>query len=167
MDQITLFLCNIHIRWRPYLAHFRGILEPPVRANYPRWIVFFQLGKLFHAQKCLSTNFRAKTKKFLRATFFRKNIFFQSFCDFFFENSGAHQCAQKSLTPKNTPIVAPSLKFFGRVLAIFRRAWKSHKNLKNFATNFERVLSIFGLPKLGLLFPRGTFGNQTAPNCDF
>ena len=41
--------------------------------------MFFQLGELFHAQKCLSTNFRAKTKKILRATFFRKKQFFQKF----------------------------------------------------------------------------------------
>ena len=83
MHQITLFLCNTHIRWRPFLAHFRGNFDSLEITNYPGLIPFFQPGKLFRGQKCLSTNFRAKKKFFFKKNFFSKKHFFQNFCKFF------------------------------------------------------------------------------------
>ena len=68
MDQTTLFLYNTHIRWRPFLAHFRENFGSLKITNYPGLIPFFQPGKLFRGQKCLSTNFRAKK------IFFQKNF---------------------------------------------------------------------------------------------
>ena len=77
-----MFLYNTHIRWTPFLAHFRGNFNSLEITNYPGLIPFFQPGKLFRGQKCLSTNFRAKKTFFQKKFFFRKNVF-QTFCKFF------------------------------------------------------------------------------------
>ena len=146
MDQRTLFLYNTHIRWRLFLAHFRENFGSLKITNYPGLIPFFQPGKLFRGQKCLSTNFRAKKNFFSKKIFFYKNLFskiFQKFSDFFLENSDAHECAQECLAPKNTQINAP-LNFPGAPWRIFGAPENLTKISKisqqNFWTNFERVL---------------------------
>ena len=93
MHQITLFLYNTHIRWRPFLAHFRENFDSLKITNYPGLIPFFQPGKLFRGQKCLSTNFRAK-----------KNFFPKKFSWFWWKRA---QIVLHFLRVSNSQHVAP------------------------------------------------------------
>ena len=139
MDKITLFLCNTHIRWWPFQAHFRENFDSLKITNYPGLIPFFQPGKLFRGQKCLSTNFRAKKNFFSNFFFFEKTFFskfLQIFWDFFLENSDAHECAQKCLAPKNTQINAP-LNFPGAPWRIFG----APENLTKISKISQQILS--------------------------